>query len=135
MDASQIRLIYEFYYWANHRILDTCARVSEEQYISHSDAGGLRIWLVHLVDAERQWRHLCQEIPVPAELTETDLPTLDALKQSWAIEEHAMRAYLDTLTDQDLSRTVRYTLPSGTVRERILWQCLYHLANHGTQHR
>jgi uncharacterized damage-inducible protein DinB len=47
-----------------------------------------------------------------------------------------MRAYLDTLTDEDMSgRVVRYAIPGNIVRERVLWHCLYHAANHGTQHR
>lgn len=53
----------------------------------------------------------------------------------WRAEEQAMQAFLGTLTDEHLNGPVRYTLESGTVRERILAHCLWHVVNHATQHR
>jgi uncharacterized damage-inducible protein DinB len=46
-----------------------------------------------------------------------------------------MRAYLGSLSDQDLYGLARYLIPSGIVRERVVWHCLVHVVNHGTQHR
>ncbi len=34
-----------------------------------------------------------------------------------------------------LTRMVRYPIDSGELRERVLWHCLLHVVNHGTQHR
>src|SRR5438552_7817961 len=30
---------------------------------------------------------------------------------------------------------IKLVIPGGIVRERVLWHCLFHLVNHGTQHR
>jgi len=113
----------------------------------------LRATLVHTLDAQYAWRGSFQNYFVALdaskgnlqhtdaplwdldELTEADLPTLDALTERWKLEEQEMRAYLGGLTDQDLNGLVRYKIPEGFVRERVLWHCLLHLANHGTQHR
>lgn len=46
-----------------------------------------------------------------------------------------MRDYLTSLRDDDLANLVRYTTDSGQKRERVLWHCLMHVVNHGTQHR
>lgn len=46
-----------------------------------------------------------------------------------------MWAYLNSLSDETLWGYVRYTTPEGVKRERLLWHCLYHVVNHGTQHR
>ena len=46
-----------------------------------------------------------------------------------------MRAYLASLCDEDMESHLRYTTDTGIERDRILWHCLVHVANHGTQHR
>lgn len=142
MNSDDIKLIYEYNYWANHRILTACARVSPEQYTASASPLGtgyesLRATVVHILDAEHNWRLLCQggEVADWSELTEADLPTLESLQARWQTEEQEMRAFIGSLSDDDLQGIVRYTLETGTERERVLWHCLFHLANHGTQHR
>ena len=139
MNTQDILLIYDYNYWANRRILTACAQISPEEFAaptSHS-YGSLRGTLVHGLDAEYAWRLLCQTNSLAGfrELTTEMLPTLDALVQRWEEEETAMRAYLAGLTDEDLTGFVRYTTDEGKKRERILWHCLHHVVNHGTQHR
>jgi uncharacterized damage-inducible protein DinB len=141
MKTDEIKLLYEYNYWADHRILATCANVNQEQYIAPTSDGSLRAILVHTLDSEWAWRTAFQEyrnkpkLWEHTDLTEADLPTLDALKERWQVEEQAMRVYLASLTDQDLNGLVRYVIPGGIVRQRVLWHCLLHLVNHGTQHR
>lgn len=150
MDAvkiDEIKLIYEYNYWAYKRILDTAAKVSQEQYFAPTVTGyrTLHVTLVHALDAEWSWRLAFQErVSEPTEpatmwdypeITETDLPTLAAVTERWHEQERAMRAYLNGLTDPDLNRLVRYMIPGGIVRERVLWHSLIHVANHGTAHR
>src|SRR5258706_6893303 len=139
MQTDDIKLMYEYNYWADKRILATCAKVSAEQYVATTGFGSLRATLVHTLDSEWSWRlgflrHFTaidslKENPQAKmwennELTEADLPTLDALKARWQADEQEMRAYLGSLTDQDLNGLVRYMIPGGIVRERVLWHCL-----------
>ncbi|MBX3086293.1 MAG: DinB family protein [Anaerolineae bacterium] len=150
MKIEEIKLLYEYTYWADQRILATCANVTEEQYTAPFTYHSLRGALVHKLDSDCSWRTAFQTYFVPRaalpdappatawnipELTEADLPTLSILKERWQVEERAMRTYLDTLTDEDLYGYVRYLIPAGIVRERVLWHCLVHVVNHGTQHR
>ena len=46
-----------------------------------------------------------------------------------------MRRYLAALTDARLNDTVCYATRRGENCDRVLWQLLVHLVNHGTQHR
>jgi uncharacterized damage-inducible protein DinB len=143
MKTDEIKLLYKYNYWADQRILATCAKVSQEQYIAATSYGNLRATVIHILDAEWSWRlgfqkYFQAEDPTlwnHTELTEADVPTLDSLQERWQPEERAMRAYVGSLSDQDLNGLVRYLIPGGILRERVLWHCLLHVVNHGTQHR
>jgi uncharacterized damage-inducible protein DinB len=50
------------------------------------------------------------------------------------MEQQEMRAYLDTLTEETLSGTIRYVIP-GAMRERVVWHILLDVIIHATQHR
>ncbi|HSL47109.1 MAG TPA: DinB family protein [Anaerolineales bacterium] len=139
MNLRDILLIYDYNYWATRRILTASMNVSPEQFASptaHS-FGSLRGTLVHTLDSEHSWRMLLQHNTLDYfhEMKEEDFPTFDTLQQRWNEEERAMREYLASLNDDDLTGLVRYTTPEGEKRERVLWHCLLHVVNHGTQHR
>ncbi|MFN8467366.1 MAG: DinB family protein [Caldilineaceae bacterium] len=137
MNIQDIHLIYNYNYWARDRILIAASQVTPAQYEAPAafPYGSLRNTLLHTMDAERSWRHMFEYGHWTPDLLETDYPTLPILEEAWLEEEAAMRAYLDRLTDTDLQRVVAYTADEGYHRRRILWHCLHHVANHGTQHR
>ncbi len=137
MQIQDIMTIYEYNYWANGKIQSASARVSPEQFMAPTgySYGSLRGTLVHLFEAERSWRMICQHNIFAFDLNEADFPTLEALMEQWHPEERAMREYLGSLGDEDMLSLVRYTTDTGIKRERILWHCLFHVVNHGMQHR
>ena len=139
MNLRDILTLYDYNYWATHRILAASADVSPEQFIlstSHS-FGSLRGTLVHTLDAEHAWRMLYQQDTLAYfdAMREEDFPTFARLEERWKEEEFAMREYLVRLTDEDLTGLIRYTTDEGDKRERVLWHCLLHVVNHGTHHR
>jgi len=137
VNVQDILTLYDYNYWATRRILAASAHASQEQFLApaaHSH-GGLRGTLVHILDTEYGWRMLCQHYTATPDMPEAMFPTLDALERRWREEEQAMRAYLTSLTDTDMAGHVRYTTGDGQTRERVLWHCLLHIVNHGTQHR
>lgn len=138
MNISSIHLLYNYNYWANERLLAAAKNVTEEQFLADAEYpyGGLRGTLVHVLEAEFAWRvrfegqgHLAEDIPATA------FPDLGSLAKRLREEEHAMRAYLASLHDGDLEKMVKYPIDEGKTRERMLWHCLVHVVNHGTQHR
>lgn len=137
MDQRELADLYEYNYWANRRLVQAAHQVSEAQFVAPADFpfGGLRGTLVHIFDAEYSWRRLLQEGVLTEEIVETRFPSLEALVKNWVDEEAAMRAYLASLAEADLGGVVRYTASNGVKRERITWHCLFHVVNHGTQHR
>jgi uncharacterized damage-inducible protein DinB len=137
MKVQNIALIYNYNYWATKRLLASAAKVSQEQFVAPRSFPhrSLRGTFVHLLDAEYGWRVLFQQGLETKDLAETEFPTMDALEIRWLEEETAMRVYLGGLKDEDMTSIIRYTTSSGINRERVLWHCLYHVVNHGTQHR
>ncbi|MBI1793126.1 MAG: DinB family protein [Chloroflexi bacterium] len=138
MNIQDILLIYEYNYWANKRILAQCKNVTHEQFTAPAEFpyGGLRGTIVHILDAEFGWRMFFKNNDWSApELKEIEFPTFALVQERADKEEKEMRAYLAVLRDEDMNAHKHYRTEKGGPRDRILWHCLLHLVNHGTQHR
>ncbi|HXD10836.1 MAG TPA: DinB family protein [Anaerolineales bacterium] len=137
MNIEDIHLIYEYNYWANRKILAASDKVSQEQFIAPASFpyGGLHGTLLHILDTEWGWRALFQHNESASDLLAADFPDVAALKTRFQEEEKAMRAYLANLHDEDMEGHLHYTIDTGIQRDRIVWHCLLHVVNHGTQHR
>ena len=68
-------------------------------------------------------------------LKSEDFPTFESLQQRWADEESLLMKFTGNVTDEKLNNYFFYTSTDGSPHERVLWQAMYHLVNHGTQHR
>jgi uncharacterized damage-inducible protein DinB len=138
MNHTEILTLYDYNYWANRKVLNAAAHVTPEQWVAPAPAshGSLRGAIVHVFGAEVVWRMRVQEgVSLGGLPPESEFPTLDSLVQRWNEEEEAFRRFLALLTDDDLSRTIRYTNTEGKPYETILWHILVHVVNHGTQFR
>ena len=138
MNVRDILFIYEYNYWANKKILAASANVTQEHFIAPASFpyGGLHGTLLHILDAEWGWRMFFQNDNWSApDLDIAEFPDLATLQDRWIKEEQAMRVYLATLHDEDMEIHRYYSTPAGEPRDRILWHCLLHVVNHGTQHR
>lgn len=138
MNKNDILTLFDYNYWANARVLNAAARLTPDQFtapagLSH---GHVRGALVHILGAEIVWRLRCAEgISLLALPDEKNFPTIDVLRERWRDEEHMMRAYLNSLSDEALNQTVHYQTTKGVPFENVLWNLLVHVVNHGTQFR
>ncbi len=142
MKRADIATLLDYNYWANRRILAAASGLSLQQLSAPAAFpwGSLRGRLVHILDAEFGWRTQLErgretDQWQAAELHESDFPNLESIVQRAQQEESGMRSYLASLTDASLQDTIRYRTDEGHLRERRVWHCLYHVVNHGTQHR
>lgn len=118
--------------WANHRVLDRCAELPQEEF--HRDfpvgVGGLHAQLVHLVGAVHCWTDVLDRAPVRAR--PDDLPwSIDRLRTE---HDAAFDAYARAVDEEPLGRTVDRTYDGGPVaipRGTII----AHLATHNAHHR
>ena len=138
MRITDVQLLFDYNYWATDLILSKASELQPEQLTQATSFsfGNLMQTLIHTLDSENLWRNLCQHNHLlEKRLSETEsFPTLASLITYWKNEETEMRQYLARLQDADMDSLIRYTIPEGA-RERVLWHCLVHVVNHGTQHR
>jgi uncharacterized damage-inducible protein DinB len=137
MNRQDIYDLYEYNDWANQRLLRVAAHLTAEQFTAPSthSFGSLQRILAHTMDAERMWRRLLSGEDFRARLNLDDFTTVDMLATRWTQEQSLLDVYLHSLTDADLAGIVRYEVDGGIIRERVRWHCLFHLVNHGMQHR
>ena len=137
MSLKYIQLMFDYNVWANDLILTKAGEITPEQLKAKTNFpwGSLYNTLIHVMDTEYGWRNLCQyNRRTPVLDQEHQFETLTDVTTLWQKERADMQDYLDSLTEDDLDGVTSYNVPDG-VRERILWHCLLHIVNHGTQHR
>ena len=135
MRQRELATLFDYMYWANRRILDTAARLTNAQFTLPSVIVGrdLRGTLVHTLDTEYSWRLRLQGRPEQEwekALVLSDYRNVAALADHWSRDEAEMRAWVATLDDDALTRT-----PDGPKAKFPLWYYLLHMVTHSQQHR
>ena len=137
MNKQDIRILYQYNQWANAKILNAAAHVTQDEYLAPASFphGGLRGTLVHALFAEWIWRNRWEGTSPAHRLKPEEFPTIESLRTRWLEEEKQLMDFVDHVTDEKLDNTFSYTNTSGKPLTKILWQAMAHLVNHGTQHR
>jgi uncharacterized damage-inducible protein DinB len=127
--------IYAHASWANGKLFDTAAHLTEAQ-LSEATGGTESIFalLLHLVDVQRTWLARAQHT-VASPLDPASCSTLAALRDAWQRADEASSTYVASLNADDLEEIVRYTNPQGEPQAYPRWQILLHQTLHAAQHR
>lgn len=137
MNKQDVLLLYKYNQWTNKNILDAVLKVTPEQFLAPASFphGGLRGTLVHALFAEWIWRNRWEGTSPTVRLKPDDFPTFESLQSRWVKEENLLMAFVENVTEERLNSKFSYKATDGTPHERILWQAMVHLVNHGTQHK
>jgi len=137
MNQQDILLLYKYNQWTNKKILDATSQVTQEQFLAPASFphDGLRGTLVHALFAEWIWRQRWEGISPNFRLKPEDFPNFESLRARWAEEEKALMAFVENVTEERLNSKFNYKATDGQPFQRILWQTMAHLVNHGTQHK
>jgi uncharacterized damage-inducible protein DinB len=137
MNKQDILTLYKYNQWANARILNAAANVTEEQFLAPASFphGGLQGTLVHALFAEWVWRQRWEGTSPTSRFKPEEFPTFESLRARWAEEEKQLMNFVDAVNDEKLNSTFHYAALDGTPFKRILWHSMAHVVNHGTQHR
>jgi uncharacterized damage-inducible protein DinB len=125
--------------WANRRLYDAAAELSDEDY--RADRGAffksVHGTLNHLVVADRIWMARFTGSSEPAPKLDAILyDRLEDLRAAREAEDRRIIAYIDALDEAALARPFRYravTMPAEF--EQLLESALAHFFNHQTHHR
>ncbi len=137
MNAEDFRLLYDYNAWADHRTLDACAGLTEEQFTRElvSSFRSVRHTLVHIMLVEWLWLERWHGRSPSAFPAVTEFPDVHALRARWAEIERDLIDYVASLTPEDLQRVVHHNTTAGVPQAAPLWQMLQQVLNHGTYHR
>ena len=137
MNKQDILTLYKYNAWSNAKILDAASGVTLEQLLAPVPFphGSLRGTLVHALFAEWVWRERWEGTSPTFRLQPQQFPTFESLRARWAYEEAKLMKFAADVTDERLSTKFKYTSTEGVPHERVLWEAMAHLVNHGTQHK
>lgn len=137
MTPDEMRLLYEYNSWANHRLLDACAALSPERFTRdlRSSFPSVRDTLAHIMGAEWIWHERFHGRSPAALPPAAQFPDLAALRAHWSKVEADLLRFVNRQTPEDLARLHDFPNPKGEGQPLPLWKALQHLVNHGSYHR
>jgi uncharacterized damage-inducible protein DinB len=137
MNKQDLLRLYQYNAWSNAKILDAASRVTTAQFLTEAPFphGNLRGTLHHTLFAEWVWRNRWEGTPSNIWLTAENFPTFEALRMRWAEEESHLMDFVTNVPEEQLYSKLSYVSTEGFPHERVLWETMVHLVNHGTQHK
>ena len=132
-----LREMLDHNYWARDRQLQTCAVLSEEEFLR--SVGGsfpsVRDALAHLAGVEWLWLERWRGRAPRAVPGPDQYPTLAAISELWRTVERDMRDYLAGLTEETVAEAMTYVNMRGQEWSYSRWRMFLHLMNHQSFHR
>lgn len=137
MTPEEMRELYDYNAWANHRSLEAAARLRNEQFTKPmgSSFGSVRDTLAHICGAEWVWLERFQGRSPSLLPHVSECADMQSLRAKWAEQEARLLAFVGELTQEDLNRMLQYKTLKFGVYQNPLWQSMQHVVNHGTYHR
>ncbi len=137
MNVSDYVTLYDYNYWANYRMLDSLAPISNDEFTREMPGsfGSLRDTLVHIIGAEWLWLSRWRGEGSPTIFDARTFSNVAALRDRWQSVEGAVKRYIRELTEADITGILNYRNLKGEPFSVPLGQALQHVANHSTYHR
>jgi uncharacterized damage-inducible protein DinB len=132
---SDLQRLEDYDAWANAKILEQAARLTQEEFTA-VPAGGyasVRDTLVHAISAERFWRAGWQTSEGVPDLDPNDFPTCASVTERWAAEDWLTRDYLSGLTEADLDAHLTGEFANDGPRGMTILHLLLHNMQHRTE--
>jgi len=132
-----VRALYEYNEWANGHVLDAASALSDDELDRKLGASfdSVRGNLAHVAGAQILWLgRWTGAKPEALPLLTGEVPFPD-VRKAFEVSHRELRVFVASLSDDALERTARYRDTRGENQQRVLWQLMLQVANHGTHHR
>ena len=137
MTPEEVRILYDYNAWANHRQLNAASALTPEQFIEPlgSSFSSVRDTLAHICGAEWIWLERFQGRSPSSLPDTTQFKDVASLRAHWDELEGRLLKFVRELKQTDLDRVFEYKTLKFGVYKNPLWQSMQHVVNHGTYHR
>jgi uncharacterized damage-inducible protein DinB len=137
MTVKDLENLFDYGYWANHKLFEVLTQLTPEQFAQpvSGSHGSVRNTMVHALSAEWGWLGRCGGPERGAALKPEDYPTAAALIDKWSQIEGYVRKFLSRLREEDVTRKVDFSIGGAEKRSMPIGELLQHAANHGVHHR
>ena len=127
----------DYHYWARDRLLEAIDALAPEQFTRDlgSSFRSIRDTVAHVYAAEWAWYMRWQGQSPTALLPADQFPDVASIRTAWTAHEVKMRAFVDGLREDDVTRTIDYKFLTGQEGLSPIWQMLQHVVNHASYHR
>lgn len=135
MNADAFRQLYDYHFRENRKLWDYASQLTEEQFREPAgySRGSVCEQIIHIMECDQIWFCELSHTPPPEPLDAAAAPDRVTIRTYWDDLEQFMRGYLAELRD-DMLFTTPITEPKED-SELIVWQVLFHVVNHATDHR
>jgi uncharacterized damage-inducible protein DinB len=137
MTIQELRLLFDYHYWARDRMLAAVEPLTSEQITR--DMGNsfrsIRDTLAHIYAADWAWYSRWIGNSPTALLPADTFPDLGAIRSAWIELEGNVRTLLAGLDEHGVNKVHEYRLLSGQPGATVFWQMAQHVVNHGSYHR
>lgn len=122
--------------WANHRLLNACAQLSETEYMAQRTGffPSIQATLCHILEVDRYYLTALEGDRDGQIKDFSEILPFAQLTQNQAKTDQRLVAFCESLRDKDLARCVELVRVDGVVHERID-RLLLHLFEHQIHHR
>lgn len=138
MSLTLFRMLGQFNAWANGRLYESCARLSDDDYRRERKAffGSIHRTLNHILVVDQLWRGRIEgRMPPYKSLADVPYEVFDDLRAARVVEDGALVTFVDALDSKRLAEIVRYEFLDGTPGSAPAELLLITLFNHQTHHR
>ena len=137
MTLNDVKLFFDYIYWARTRVLDLADSLSPDQFTRDmkSSHNSIRDTMVHMFGSEKLWLTRWQGNSPTKREQPNDYPTPADVRRRWSEVERDVRAHLDGMTDADAQKILSYSTLEGASVSYPWWNTALQVTNHSSYHR